>query len=73
MIALDTCKAYGVVLQDAPLRKLYWMARGVGGGVVVLCITLKNMYSGAFSSLKWQTRTVRRNIYDRLEVTFQLH
>ena len=49
LVTLDACKAFDVVWQDSLLRKIYNV--GIQGS---LWICLKNLYRGAFSTVKWQ-------------------
>ena len=49
LVTLDACKAFDVVWQDSLLRKIYNV--GIQGS---LWVCLKNLYRGAFSTVKWQ-------------------
>lgn len=49
LVTLDACKAFGVVWQESLLRKIY--NAGMDGN---LWLCLNNLYSGAYSAVKWQ-------------------
>ncbi|MEW8547288.1 MAG: reverse transcriptase family protein, partial [Candidatus Thiodiazotropha sp.] len=49
LVTLDACKAFDVVWQESLLRKIY--NAGIDGN---LWLCLNNLYSGAYSAVKWQ-------------------
>ena len=51
LVTVDACKAFDVVWQESLLRKLF--NAGIQGS---LWVCLKNLYRGAFFSVKWQSR-----------------